>query len=92
MSWRLGIKQQEAAGQLSRSKAQLKTAPDGKPFRDTFTTNAVGLESLSAKAREEILKQLKSDRTQASRSRTLAIVIAVVLAILALAFWWGLKH
>jgi hypothetical protein len=101
MSWRLGIKRQEAAEQLSRSQAQLKTTPDGKPFLETFTTNVVGLESLSAEAREQVLEQLRSGKTgpivirqsaEATKPRTLVIVIAIVLAILALAFWWGLKH
>jgi len=101
MSWRLGIKQQEAAEQLSRSKAQLKTTPDGKPFLETFTTNVVGLESLSVEAREQVLEQLSSGKTgpivirqpaETTKPRMLLILIAVVLAILALAFWWGLKH
>jgi len=105
MSWRLGIKQQEAAEQLSRSKAQVKTTPDGKPFLETFATNVVGLESLSAGAREQVLEQLKENLArgktgpivirqpaEATKPRTLAIIIVAVLAILALAFWWGLKH
>jgi len=105
MSWRLGIQPQQAAEQLSQSKAHLKTTPDGKPFLETFTTNVVGLESLSAEAREQVLEQLKENlahgkagpivigqQAQTSKSRTMAIIIVAVLAILALAFWWGMKH
>ena len=76
---------------VAQAEAQLKTTPDGQPFLETFTTNVAGLESLSAADREQVLEQLKSGKTRAARPRTLAIII-VVLAILALAFWWGLKH
>jgi hypothetical protein len=98
--WSLGIKPQQAVEQLSRSQAKLKMTPDGKPFVETFTTNVVGLESLSAEARQKMLEQLKRGETrpfvirepaQASKAM-LAVSIVAVLAIVALVLLWWLKH